>query len=229
MRSVSHFAGKLLVGVLAVLCVASGYASDALAQQIPARLDAYIVEDSVAIGERFTLIVSAEHGFNVNVEFPRPDAGPLIFGDVQVVGEPDIGDRYLGAEAPGMRIDSIRYTATTFELDSARVPSLPVDVILAGGDTLTGATQPLAVPVFPRCRPTRRSYEGWRRLLRSRSRPGPGCYSLLQGWAWRDCWRISGGTEPRRSFRRKTRPRPPPTFRPTRRRWTNWKRSSGST
>jgi len=147
-RSVSHSAGKLLVGVLAVLCVASGYASDALAQQIPARLDAYIVEDSVAIGERFTLIVSAEHGFNVNVEFPQPDAGPLIFGDVQVVGEPDIGDRYLGAEAPGMRIDSIRYTATTFELDSARVPSLPVDVILAGGDTLTGATQPLAVPVY---------------------------------------------------------------------------------
>lgn len=134
--------------MLVVVGLASAQALGAHAQQIPARLDAYILEDSVAIGERFTLIVSAEHGFNVNVEFPQPDAGPLIFGDVQVVGEPDIGDRYLGADDPGMRIDSIRYTATTFELDSARVPSLPVDIILASGDTLTGATQPVAVPVF---------------------------------------------------------------------------------
>ena len=148
MRSVPLLAGKLLVGILAVLGLANAFALGAHAQQIPARLDAYILEDSVAIGERFTLVVSAEHGFSVDVEFPRPDAGPLIFGDVQVVGEPDVGDRYLGADAPGMRIDSIRYTATTFELDSARVPSLPVDIILASGDTLTGATQPVAVSVF---------------------------------------------------------------------------------
>jgi hypothetical protein len=134
--------------MLVVFFLANAQAPSAHAQQIPARLDAYILEDSVAIGERFTLVVSAEHGFNVNVAFPQPDAGPLIFGDVQVVGEPDIGDRYLGADAPGMRIDSIRYTVTTFELDSARVPSLPVDLILAGGDTLTGATRPIAVPVF---------------------------------------------------------------------------------
>jgi len=67
---------------------------------------------------------------------------------VQVVGYPQEGERYLGADAPGTRIDSILYTATTFELDSARVPSLPVDVISANGDTLTGATQPIAIPVY---------------------------------------------------------------------------------
>ena len=128
--------------------LASTIGPEAHAQQIPARLDAYVIEDSVAIGERFTLVVSAEHGFAVNIEFPKPDAGPLIFGDVQVVGDPQEGDRYLGADAPGTRIDSILYTATTFELDSARVPSLPVDVIAANGDTLTGATQPIAIPVY---------------------------------------------------------------------------------
>lgn len=134
--------------MLLAFFLASTIGSDAHAQQIPARLDAYVIEDSIAIGERFTLVVSAEHGFAVNIEFPRPDAGPLIFGDIQVVGEPQEGDRYLGADAPGTRIDSILYTATTFELDSARVPSLPVDVIAANGDTLTGATRPVAIPVY---------------------------------------------------------------------------------
>ncbi|WP_143815380.1 DUF4381 family protein [Longibacter salinarum] len=121
---------------------------DAQAQQIPARLDAYVTADSVAVGQRFTLVVMAEHGFAVDVQFPEQDAGPLIFGDVQVVEPRQTGERYLGADAPGQRVDSARYTVTTFALDSARVPTLPVRVITSGGDTLVGATPPVSIPVY---------------------------------------------------------------------------------
>jgi hypothetical protein len=140
------FVARLVLGC--VLLGAAIGASDAEAQQIPARLDAYATADSVAVGERFTLVVTAEHGFAVNIRFPENDAGPMIFGDVQVVAPRETGERYLGAEAPGTRIDSARYTVTTFALDTARVPTLPVQVITAAGDTLTGGTPTVEVPVY---------------------------------------------------------------------------------
>ena len=136
----------LLVGGVLWMAAAAGV-QPVQAQNVPARIEAYALADSVAVGERFQLLVIAEHQFGVDVVFPEADAGPLIFGDVQVLERGEVEGRYLGQDGPGMRVDSVLYTVTTFALDSARVPALPVKVIPSGGDTLTGGTQPLTVPV----------------------------------------------------------------------------------
>jgi len=148
LRTAAEGLTRLLVG-LVVLGGIGGVclSSPAQAQRVPARLDAYATADSVAVGERFTLVVTAEHGFAIDVTFPPEDAGPLIFGDVQVIGTAQRGERYLGADGPGAKVDSVLYTVATFALDSARVPSLPVEVVLPQGDTLTGGTPPVVIPV----------------------------------------------------------------------------------
>lgn len=115
-------------------------------QSGPARVTASIHADSVQVGEPFTVSLVAEHNFSTEVRFPSADAGPLVFGDLEVLSRGDVSDRYLGASGPGQRVDSVAYRVATFALDSARVPALPVEVIV-GTDTVLVSTQQHIVPV----------------------------------------------------------------------------------
>lgn len=99
------------------------------------RLDVHVSADSVRIGERFTVSVVAEHRGEVEVAFPAADAGPGVFGELEVLDRSTPRRRTVGEG----QVDSVAYTATTFALDSVRVPSLPVQVI-AGDDTSTAGT-----------------------------------------------------------------------------------------
>ena len=99
------------------------------------RLDVRVSADSLRIGERVTVSVVAEHGGDVEVAFPAADAGPGVFGDLEVLGRSTPRRRTVG----DVQVDSVAYTVTTFALDSVRVPPLPVQVI-ADGDTTTMRT-----------------------------------------------------------------------------------------
>ena len=99
------------------------------------RLDVRVSADSLRIGERVTVSVVAEHGGDVEVAFPAADAGPGVFGELEVLGRSTPRRRTVG----DVQVDSVAYTVTTFALDSVRVPPLPVQVV-ADGDTTTMRT-----------------------------------------------------------------------------------------
>lgn len=102
--------------------------------------------DSVRIGERFTISLVALHRFNSSVVFPSDNAGPEVFGDLEVFSRTAVSERYLGPSQPGMRVDSITYEVATFALDTARVPPIPVRVAM-GSDTVQVRTARLRIPV----------------------------------------------------------------------------------
>jgi hypothetical protein len=97
----------------------------------PVRFETHVSADSVAVGERFTLSLVAEHGAETDVSFPSPDAGGVLFDDLEVIQRLTLQQRPGPA---GRRVDSVAYEVTTFALDSVRVPALPVQVT-AGRDT----------------------------------------------------------------------------------------------
>jgi hypothetical protein len=97
----------------------------------PVRFETHVSTDSVAIGERFTVSLVAAHGPQTDVSFPSPNAGGVLFGDLDVLRRLTVQRR---RETGGRRIDSVAYEVTTFALDSVRVPALPVQVT-AGPDT----------------------------------------------------------------------------------------------
>lgn len=130
------------LGVSAVLLL--GLVS--LRASAQARVDAFVSADSVRVGEPFTLSLVAEHQFNTEIVFPDDDAGPVLFGDLEVVARSDVASRYLGAAGPGTKVDSVAYTVRTFALDSVRVPPLPVRVV-AGRDTMLAGSRAQRIPV----------------------------------------------------------------------------------
>jgi len=115
--------------VLALLLLGLGEMRAAAQRSV--RFETHVSTDSVAIGERFTVSLVAEHGPETDVSFPSPDAGDVLFGDLEVLGQGAVQTRHRRGKR---RIDSVAYTATTFALDSVRVPALPVQVT-AGRDT----------------------------------------------------------------------------------------------
>lgn len=121
---VLHAIGRAGI-LLALVLVGLGETGEAAAQRL-VRLETHVSSDSVAIGERVTVSIVAEHGPDTDVSFPAPDAGSALFGDLEVLRR----DR----RRRGRRVDSVVYEATTFALDSVRVPALPVQVS-AGRDT----------------------------------------------------------------------------------------------
>ena len=126
----------LLVGLLV------GTVTPAEAQLTP-RIEARVSADSVKIGERFTLTLVAERAEETEVVFPAADAGAPLFGDLHVLGRGAVQTR----QSPeARRIDSVAYEVTTFALDSARVPILPVRLV-AGDDTTVAGSAPRVVPV----------------------------------------------------------------------------------
>lgn len=128
--------------VLAVLAAGLGAAQFAAAQSSP-NIEARVSADSVKIGERFTVRLVAEHDADAAAVFPAADAGAALFGDLHVVQRRAVQSRRA---SPTRRVDSVAYEVTTFALDSARVPILPVRLV-AGPDTTVAGTFPQVVPV----------------------------------------------------------------------------------
>mgnify|MGYP006281972893 CR=1 FL=1 len=121
-----HFAERIGLILGLVLALGSG---NAIAQRV--QFETHVSTDSVAIGERFTVSLVAEHGAETDVSFPSPDAGGVLFGELEVLGRTDGRTRERRA---GRQVDSVAYKVTTFALDSVRVPALPIQVT-AGRDT----------------------------------------------------------------------------------------------
>jgi len=129
-------------GAVAVLLLAAWLGLGSAAAQSLSRIDTRVSADSVRIGERFRISLVAEHEGTVDVAFPEADAGPVVFGDLEVIERRDVRRRRRG---DGW-VDSVAYTVATFALDSVQVPALPVRVV-AGGDTTTVAAPSRTVPV----------------------------------------------------------------------------------
>ena len=129
---VSPFSLSFLL--IATLC----WSQPAQAQEVRA----YVSTDSVSIGERFRLSLAAEHRAGT-AYFPSPALGDTLLGDLEVVTRIDTIRRIRGS---GMHVDSAVYEVTTFALDSAYVPPLPVHFV-DGDDTLMAVSGPLVVPV----------------------------------------------------------------------------------
>ena len=138
MRGWTWIGGHLLV-VLGLLH-AGGH--PARAQSEP-RVEARVSADSVKIGERFTLTLVAARAADRDAMFPGVDAGSAVFGDLHAVRRGAVRTR---RPSTARRVDSVAYEVTTFALDSARVPVLPVR-LASGGDTTVVGTPPRTVPV----------------------------------------------------------------------------------
>jgi len=138
MRGWTWIGGPLLV----VLGLLHAGGPPARAQSEP-RVEARVSADSVKIGERFTLTLVAARAADRDVMFPDVDAGSAVFGDLHAVRRGAVRTR---RPSTARRVDSVAYEVTTFALDSARVPVLPVR-LASGGDTTVVGTPPRTVPV----------------------------------------------------------------------------------
>ncbi len=123
---------RLLLGLLLLL----GSAAVARGQTQP---EAYLSADTVAVGERFTLTLRVERPATARLEVPTDS----LLGDLYVIEGPLRNSRPLGADR--LR-DSIVYVVTTFALDSARVPPLPL-VLHTETERYQLTTPPLRVTV----------------------------------------------------------------------------------
>ena len=119
---------------IAIIC----WGRPAQAQEVRA----YVSADSVSIGERFRLSLAAEHRAGT-ARFPNPALGDTLLGDLEVIARVDTSRRVRGRR---VHVDSAVYEVTTFALDSAYVPPLPVRFV-GENDTLMAVSGPLVVPV----------------------------------------------------------------------------------
>lgn len=123
----------------------------ALLTALPAqaqRVEAYLSADSVTVGDRFTLTLVALHGFAADPSFPDPTgSSDSTFGDLEVLGVAASGSRFLDATSSGTRLDSVVYEVTTFALDTANVPPIPV-FFSSESDTATVASLPMILPII---------------------------------------------------------------------------------
>ena len=110
-------------------------------------INAYVSEDSVRIGERFFLTLVAEHESDQTPIFPSEEEQAEVFGDLEVLALHDSGTRLVSGSAAGARVDSMVYEVTTFALDTALVPSIPVQFAV-NGDTSFYAARPFEIPVI---------------------------------------------------------------------------------
>lgn len=92
-------------------------------------MQAYVLQDSVLVGERFLLAVTARHPAGTLPVFPDegvPDsvrlAGGLTAGEVEIL----LRKAHTTRAIPGGQVDSVVYEAATFALDSAAVGPIPV-------------------------------------------------------------------------------------------------------
>ncbi len=117
---------RSVAALWALLCLVAG-ASPLEAQEL--RL--YVSEDSVTVGQRFYISITAEHEFAADPQFPE-FGDSLVFGDVEVLRRHARNSFSRG----GARVDSVVYEVTTFALDTAIVAPVPV-MFTAGEDTFS--------------------------------------------------------------------------------------------
>lgn len=129
--------------LLFVLAIIIGFTSSAEAQTIRA----YVSADSVKVGDRFTLTLVAEHTQTNDPLFPGIEADQEVFGDIEVLKVLQSGTSLVPDALTGTRADSLVYEVTTFALDTAYVPSIPV-FFVAGGDTSFFASYPIELPII---------------------------------------------------------------------------------
>lgn len=112
---------------------------DARAQEALARVST----DTVAVGDRFHLSIVLEHQAAVRTLLPDPSRGDTVLGDVELLSI----ERHTMQSGAGAGIrDSIVYTATTFALDSALVPPIPVGFV-SETDTVFAETERVVLVV----------------------------------------------------------------------------------
>lgn len=129
--------------VLGLALLSIGLARPANAQTA----DVYLHADSVTVGERFTMSLVLTHSMLQTPIVPDSAAADTLFGDLSVIRQVHRSGRYLGQDAPGMRIDSVVYEVTTFALDTAVVPPIPVAFVMNEQDTVRTASVPRYLPV----------------------------------------------------------------------------------
>lgn len=127
--------------VLAAL-FASVFLVFAAAQAQAQGLRLHVSEDSVTVGQRFYVSISAEHTFTADPQFPEP-TDTLRFGDLEVLRRHALNSFSRGET----RIDSVVYEVTTFALDTAFVGPISV-LFTAGEDTFSVHTEEAFVPVI---------------------------------------------------------------------------------
>ena len=134
---------RMLWSVLVVLIAAFGVLHESQAQSIRA----YVSVDSVRVGDRFMFTLVAEHAENQQPLFPSPQDGEEIFGDLTVLEQQGRGTEQRARNNVPILVDSLVYEVTTFALDTAFVPSIPV-FFAADGDTTFFASRPIELPVI---------------------------------------------------------------------------------
>ncbi len=108
---------------------------------------AYVGQDTVTVGERFSLVVSVSHDAGAEVVFPDSVGfGSVAYGDLEVLAVSARGRRPDPSADSDAVIDSILYEVTTFAIDTAVVAPIPVPLV-AGSDTTTVETAPFIIPV----------------------------------------------------------------------------------
>ena len=100
------------------------------------RVEAYLSEDTVSVGDRFTLTLVALHGFDEIPSFPSLDS---TLGDIKPVDLISAGTRQIDANT---RIDSAVYEVTTFALDTAQLAPVTIGF---RNDSVLVSTDPLMV------------------------------------------------------------------------------------
>ena len=135
----------LLVSSLGFL-LAVAAAPSATAQLIRA----YIVQDSVTVGDRLTLVVVAERGPEDVATFPtfdpRPGQAGGVLGDLVVFGPRSRGTTLLGVGYDYPVADTITFEVATFAIDSAFVPQIAVTV-QRNGESRRATSDPFFFPV----------------------------------------------------------------------------------
>ncbi len=100
------------------------------------RVEAYVSEDTVSVGDRFNLTLVALHGFDEIPSFPSLDS---TLGDIIPVNLISAGTRQIDAN---LRIDSAVYEVTTFALDTAQLAPVTIGF---RNDSVLVSTDPLMV------------------------------------------------------------------------------------
>jgi hypothetical protein len=131
--------------VILPLLAVSGVVPDAIGQTVRG----YVSHDSITVGDRFQLIVVAEHAEGMDAVLPgMPNsslASPSRIGELQVLGVASRGTRsFPGAN---LVVDSILFDVTAFGIDTVSVPPLPV-LLKAGADSTVLFTDVIDVPVY---------------------------------------------------------------------------------
>lgn len=126
-----------------LFCFSLGLGHAAYGQSI----NAYLSVDSVRVGDRFMLTIVAEHQLEQQPLFPGLQDGEEVFGDLTVLELVGNGTLEFIENNVPLQVDSLVYEVTTFALDTAYVPSMPV-YFVANGDTTFYASRPLELPII---------------------------------------------------------------------------------